>query len=229
MDNPDAEVCLFCLHEQVEAGEESKRWAAYLQTGPRLPSKALCIKKSMAGNSNVSIRKKCLKCKTRRVSVEVCRVTLGHTAPDWKVAQAAQATEACAEGSMEGPGKEEVLDKSKDGAVDWHRSSCHACNHGGHLLCCDDCTRVWHMECVQPVMSKVPNGRWTCPQCFKDKPMVKPQVKCTPAPQPVRRVTKRKAVVSTSGLMDMVYLVTFRSSNKWSWPCAKAREKKQSG
>ena len=199
VDHKDIEVCLFCLHEQVEAGEESKRWASYLQTRPRLLSKALRIKESMAGNRNVTVHKKCLKCKTSRVSVEVCRVTLGHTAPDWKVTRAAQATEARAEGHGEEKVHKKVLDKSEDGAVDQHGSLCHGCHQGGKLLCCDHCTRVWHMECVQPVMSKVPKGKWACPQCFE----VKPQAKCTP-PQPVRRAAKRKAGVSISGLLGMV-------------------------
>ena len=197
MDNTDAEVCLFCLHEQVEVGEESKRWAAYLQTCPRLPSKALRIKESMAGNSNVTVRKKCLKCKTSHISAEVCRLTLGHTAPDWQVARAAQVTEAHAKRA----GGEKVLEKTLK-SLDRYRTSCHVCHQGGNLLCCDHCTRVWHMECVQPVMSRVPKGQWFCPQCFE----IKPQVNCTPATQPVRQAAKRKSSkqANSSGLMDMV-------------------------
>ena len=101
MENTIADVCLVCLHEQVEAGEESKRWAAYLLTNPKLP--ILHNKKSSTVSSSVKLRK-CLKCRISHFSAETCRVTLGHTAPYWKVTQAA-----------EEPEQEDVLDKRKDG------------------------------------------------------------------------------------------------------------------
>jgi hypothetical protein len=42
---------------------------------------------------------------------------------------------------------------------------CNACGMGGHLLCCDTCPLLFHMECVVPPLKKVPRGKWSCPKC----------------------------------------------------------------
>jgi hypothetical protein len=42
---------------------------------------------------------------------------------------------------------------------------CNACGLGGHLLCCDTCPLLFHMECVVPPLKKVPRGKWSCPKC----------------------------------------------------------------
>lgn len=68
---------------------------------------------------------------------------------------------------------------------------CFACHRGGNLLCCDRCSRVrardargrwpvrgaaharavcrpqaFHLECLQPPLSNVPEGSWACPVCL---------------------------------------------------------------
>ena len=35
------------------------------------------------------------------------------------------------------------------------------------MLLCDECQRGWHMACLTPPLSKLPEGRWTCPCCKK--------------------------------------------------------------
>lgn len=42
---------------------------------------------------------------------------------------------------------------------------CKACGFGGHLLCCDTCPLLFHIECVVPPLKKVPRGKWSCPKC----------------------------------------------------------------
>jgi hypothetical protein len=49
---------------------------------------------------------------------------------------------------------------------DVHNENCHACNGGGELLCCDTCSLVFHLQCVRPHISVVPEGEWRCPYCL---------------------------------------------------------------
>jgi len=42
---------------------------------------------------------------------------------------------------------------------------CDTCGYGGHLLCCDSCPLLFHIECVVPPLKKVPRGKWFCPKC----------------------------------------------------------------
>ncbi|GKV29376.1 hypothetical protein SLEP1_g38311 [Rubroshorea leprosula] len=42
---------------------------------------------------------------------------------------------------------------------------CVVCNAKGFLLCCDDCPRTYHLECLTPPLEKVPDGDWKCPKC----------------------------------------------------------------
>lgn len=46
-----------------------------------------------------------------------------------------------------------------------HNEFCPVCSEGGHVICCDTCPSVYHMECVNPPLKKVPRGKWSCPQC----------------------------------------------------------------
>ena len=49
--------------------------------------------------------------------------------------------------------------------TDQHNETCDVCGIGGNLLCCDTCTLVFHVSCVRPKLSAVPNGSWSCPHC----------------------------------------------------------------
>jgi hypothetical protein len=42
-----------------------------------------------------------------------------------------------------------------------HEDFCYMCDSGGELLCCGQCPKVYHTECVG--LTKVPTGAWTCP------------------------------------------------------------------
>ena len=33
------------------------------------------------------------------------------------------------------------------------------------MLLCDRCNEGWHMNCLDPVVKKVPKGDWFCPRC----------------------------------------------------------------
>jgi hypothetical protein len=54
-------------------------------------------------------------------------------------------------------------------ATDEHSSICEACEEGGFLLCCDTCTRAWHLLCVSAYPGYVPENlavSSSCLPCF---------------------------------------------------------------
>uniref|UniRef100_A0A8C3BSJ2 PHD finger protein 21A n=1 Tax=Cairina moschata TaxID=8855 RepID=A0A8C3BSJ2_CAIMO len=42
-------------------------------------------------------------------------------------------------------------------------SSC--CVKSGQLLMCDTCSRVYHLDCLDPPLKTIPKGMWICPKC----------------------------------------------------------------
>lgn len=44
---------------------------------------------------------------------------------------------------------------------------CSICHLGGDLLCCDNCTAVYHLGCLSPPLKVVPRGKWSCPRCVR--------------------------------------------------------------
>ncbi|KAL6434938.1 hypothetical protein ACFW04_005240 [Cataglyphis niger] len=42
---------------------------------------------------------------------------------------------------------------------------CASCKSGGKLISCDTCPNHYHLECVEPPLSRAPRGRWSCSKC----------------------------------------------------------------
>lgn len=42
---------------------------------------------------------------------------------------------------------------------------CASCKSGGKLISCDTCSNHYHLECVEPPLSRAPRGRWSCSKC----------------------------------------------------------------
>ncbi|XP_033125936.1 bromodomain adjacent to zinc finger domain protein 1A-like isoform X2 [Anneissia japonica] len=70
----------------------------------------------------------------------------------------------------------EVVAEDSDEVSD-HEDLCSSCHHGGELICCDSCPLAFHLECLDPPLSKVPKGDWNCSEC-------RGKQKKTPQPQP---------------------------------------------
>jgi hypothetical protein len=48
-------------------------------------------------------------------------------------------------------------------------AACHKCKKGDKaekMLLCDRCDRGWHLFCLNPPLSKIPQGEWNCPKCM---------------------------------------------------------------
>ena len=43
--------------------------------------------------------------------------------------------------------------------------ACEVCGEVGKVLLCDTCPRVFHLSCVDPPLSEVPEGDWSCDFC----------------------------------------------------------------
>ncbi|KAI4371216.1 hypothetical protein MLD38_019479 [Melastoma candidum] len=48
---------------------------------------------------------------------------------------------------------------------DGYYYECVVCDLGGNLLCCESCPRTYHIECLDPPLKRIPNGKWHCPSC----------------------------------------------------------------
>lgn len=68
-------------------------------------------------------------------------------------------------------GEEEQEEEDEEEEVEFpdsegeHADYCHTCKDGGELLCCDFCPLAYHLKCLVPPMSSIPNGEWRCPRC----------------------------------------------------------------
>uniref|UniRef100_G1KQI7 PHD finger protein 21A n=1 Tax=Anolis carolinensis TaxID=28377 RepID=G1KQI7_ANOCA len=52
---------------------------------------------------------------------------------------------------------------SADGDI--HEDFCSVCRKSGQLLMCDTCSRVYHLDCLDPPLKTIPKGMWICPKC----------------------------------------------------------------
>ncbi|KYN28417.1 Bromodomain adjacent to zinc finger domain protein 1A [Trachymyrmex cornetzi] len=46
---------------------------------------------------------------------------------------------------------------------------CASCKNDGKLIACDTCPNRFHLECVDPPLSRAPRGRWSCTICKNKK------------------------------------------------------------
>ncbi|XP_023695549.1 PHD finger protein 21A-like isoform X1 [Paramormyrops kingsleyae] len=51
------------------------------------------------------------------------------------------------------------------GDGDIHEDFCTVCRRSGQLLMCDTCSRVYHLDCLEPPLKTIPRGMWICPKC----------------------------------------------------------------
>ncbi|CAL1402457.1 unnamed protein product [Linum trigynum] len=62
-------------------------------------------------------------------------------------------------------GLEQSVSKKKGN--DGYYYECVVCDLGGKLLCCESCPRVYHIQCLDPPLKRIPMGKWQCPKCFQ--------------------------------------------------------------
>jgi len=52
--------------------------------------------------------------------------------------------------------------------LDHNTDVCGTCGRGGDLLCCDQCPRAFHVECLGVNEEDLPDGDWVCGGCDED-------------------------------------------------------------
>ncbi|OON19678.1 PHD-finger [Opisthorchis viverrini] len=62
-----------------------------------------------------------------------------------------------------GPVRGDIL---RDGFLP-HEDHCRVCHQSGDVLCCDGCTAVYHLTCLNPPLQSAPSSSWLCPICVK--------------------------------------------------------------
>eukprot|EP00301_Raphidiophrys_heterophryoidea_P009275 c13649_g1_i1.p1 GENE.c13649_g1_i1~~c13649_g1_i1.p1 ORF type:complete len:280 (+),score=73.68 c13649_g1_i1:77-841(+) len=62
-----------------------------------------------------------------------------------------------------------------------HGAECEVCNAGGHLLCCDTCSLVFHLKCVRPRLGSFPEKAevWSCAVCVAERKDITTQERAT--------------------------------------------------
>ncbi|KAG4999645.1 hypothetical protein JHK87_020717 [Glycine soja] len=92
---------------------------------------------------------------------------------------------------------------SKKKGNDGYYYECVICDVGGNLLCCDSCPRTYHLQCLDPPLKRIPNGKWQCPSCFEGKDQLMPKNHLDPISKRARTkivTTKSKDQVSSLNL-----------------------------
>lgn len=46
---------------------------------------------------------------------------------------------------------------------------CRICHRLGNLLCCETCTAVYHLHCIDPALTEIPEDDWQCDVCRSHK------------------------------------------------------------
>ncbi|XP_034500586.1 PHD finger protein 21A [Ailuropoda melanoleuca] len=63
------------------------------------------------------------------------------------------------------PGTRKRVPKEHWPRGDIHEDFCSVCRKSGQLLMCDTCSRVYHLDCLDPPLKTIPKGMWICPRC----------------------------------------------------------------
>ncbi|XP_070616457.1 PHD finger protein 21A isoform X3 [Erythrolamprus reginae] len=63
------------------------------------------------------------------------------------------------------PGTRKRANEEQCPKGDIHEDFCSVCRKSGQLLMCDTCSRVYHLDCLEPPLKTIPKGMWICPKC----------------------------------------------------------------
>ncbi|KAK6104410.1 CHD C-terminal 2 domain family protein [Brugia pahangi] len=68
-------------------------------------------------------------------------------------------------------------DDEEEKKITTNMEYCRTCKEGGWLLCCDTCPSSYHAYCLNPSLTEIPEGDWSCPRCLCPEPKNRPE-KC---------------------------------------------------
>jgi hypothetical protein len=71
---------------------------------------------------------------------------------------------------------------------EWPCDGCGRADREDEMVLCDMCDAGWHLDCLSPALSAVPDGDWLCPECA-----VARRVSVSSAPSPAQHATSPEA------------------------------------
>lgn len=110
---------------------------------------------------------------------------------------------------------------------------CHKAAYSNRMLFCDACDKGFHMECLVPPLSSLPEGRWICPVCVEEPslstdlvdhlrggidPRIASKQKLLRRSSTSYRKRRMKALLDDSGDEDSSFLQTETSSTPMQLP-----------
>ncbi|XP_050590539.1 bromodomain adjacent to zinc finger domain protein 1A isoform X4 [Bombus affinis] len=105
------------------------------------------------------------------------------------------------ESEEEGDSVDEELEEDSDDDMGSRQINvCCICKSGGKLISCDTCSNFYHVECIEPPLTRAPRGRWVCSDC-KDRKERKTNIRYDSStsedtePRQTRRAAKRAAEI----------------------------------
>ncbi|CAK9216882.1 unnamed protein product [Sphagnum troendelagicum] len=132
-------------------------------------------------------------------------------AAEEEVEEEEEEEEAAVEGAA-ADGDDEFLEVLK---MEQSEDFCSICHLGGDLLCCDNCTAVYHLGCLSPPLKVVPRGKWSCPRCLDPlgdvEKILDMQLRPLQLPQAGREHAGNGVPPITSGSLVKHYLVKWKS------------------
>uniref|UniRef100_A0A3Q1FCM0 RING-type E3 ubiquitin transferase n=1 Tax=Acanthochromis polyacanthus TaxID=80966 RepID=A0A3Q1FCM0_9TELE len=84
--------------------------------------------------------------------------------------------------------EEQQFDRNQARLEDSNEVLCAVCHTGGELLCCNKCTKVFHLTCHVPSLLKSPSGEWFCSFC-RDLLVPEMEFDCKPEAKTVKTET----------------------------------------
>ncbi|GAB2241167.1 hypothetical protein Droror1_Dr00017942 [Drosera rotundifolia] len=102
---------------------------------------------------------------------------------------------------------------------DGYYYECDVCDLGGNLLCCDYCPRTYHLNCLDPPLKHIPNGKWKCHKCCVknnfSEPLTHPEVVTKKARSKIApKKPKAESISEDSAHASQLILQRNRSSSK---------------
>ncbi|XP_038712206.1 protein CHROMATIN REMODELING 4-like isoform X2 [Tripterygium wilfordii] len=113
------------------------------------------------------------------------------------------------------------LSLSKKKGNDGYYYECVVCDRGGSLLCCESCPQTYHIQCLDPPLTRIPTGKWECPKCCqKSEPLkahldsISKRARTKTAPKKSRTVIQLSGTDKSSQSFGCSRISNKRSSSK---------------
>ncbi|KAG6436134.1 hypothetical protein SASPL_101018 [Salvia splendens] len=122
------------------------------------------------------------------------------------------------------------LSRSRKSSTEENDDLCSICEDGGDLLCCENCPRAFHIECVD--LLNIPQGIWYCNYCqnmFEKEKFAENDANAiaagrVPGVDPLEDITRRVDEFSKSGFNDHTVMICDQCEREYHVKCLRELE-----